>query len=61
MNLIIKINLDNDAFQEGYGELGRILIELGKKVEATVGYTDLSERKIFDLNGNSVGTLKLEE
>jgi len=62
MNLTIKINLDNDAFHEPEhnrnDELSRILMVLRQKLEIV---RPPFMQKIFDINGNSVGTFKLEE
>jgi len=60
MNLIIKINLDNDAFQDndGYYEVGRMLKQLAIDI---LKDGELTSRYLFDINGNNVGTLKLEE
>jgi len=61
MNLTIKINLDNVAFQGGrWLEVERILQSLIIRLQASSAEPPL-EFKLFDVNGNSVGTLKLEE
>jgi len=61
MNLIIKINLDNDAFQGGrWLEVERILQSLIIRLRTNPTDPPI-EFKLFDVNGNNVGTLKLEE
>lgn len=56
MNLIITINLDNDAFQGGTGdEVSRIL----KKYCQKISETDYLESSIKDINGNTVGSAKI--
>lgn len=69
MKLKIEIDLENDAFLgvNGEYEMGRILINLGEEIK-TAGLNDDSDnverrtiKKLFDMNGNSVGTVKLED
>ena len=65
MNLIISINLDNAAFgddEESPGfEVGRILKQLAEHYLAIGEVKEAAPDVIFDVNGNSVGTVTLEE
>ena len=60
MRVTIKIDTDNDAFEEnGEGtELGRILKELSNQVSVAYIHPGI-EAKISDLNGNKVGSFKV--
>jgi len=58
-SITIKIrHMDNDAFEEADGtiEAARILRELAKRIEE--GRTPI---RLFDINGNAVGTVKMVE
>lgn len=54
MRAIIKIDMDNAAFDEPAVELARILRTLAVQVE----WND-AKIKILDINGNVVGEMKL--
>lgn len=62
MNCTIKVNMDNAAFDDCNGgcvELSRILLRLSQKVEdAPVLFLD-STMPIRDVNGNTVGSIKI--
>ena len=58
MEAIIKINMDNAAFEDGYdgySELARILKNLSNYLYEQ-GSTD---KNLFDINGNKVGKLEI--
>ena len=58
MEAIIKINMDNAAFEDGcdgYAELARILKNLSNYLYDQ-GSTD---KNLFDINGNKVGKLEI--
>ena len=58
MEYIIKINCDNAAFTENPGmEVARILRKLADIVESN----GLQNKKLMDINGNSVGYTVLHE
>ena len=56
MTLIIKIEIDNDAFNDA-GEIIAILRDIGSKAEDTEGAC--GPRKACDTNGNTVGTWEI--
>jgi hypothetical protein len=59
MELVIKINLDNDAFSDEPGqEVSRILSEYSKKIAVNDDIKSLFDR-FNDFNGNSVGTAEI--
>ena len=60
MQLTININLDNDAFSDP-GETNRILRNVGSIIEDFNGQPYPFELNLHDSNGNTVGTLKVEE
>lgn len=66
MKVLIEINCDNSAFQER-GELHRIFDQLkevviNKEYGLSKGqYYGLDCVAIFDINGNKVGELRIEE
>jgi hypothetical protein len=62
MDMIIKINVDNDAFYGGSRatELARILRDLARRIEAHSPVKS-DEFTLRDVNGNRVGTAYLEE
>ena len=49
----IKINTGNEAFDQPSIEIARILRKLAKDVDLGI-----FEGKIFDINGNTVGSFK---
>jgi len=56
MELVIKINLDNAAFQRGNHEVGRLLADLAEKLALTRHQLKVGDsRNILDINGNKVG------
>ncbi len=57
MKAIIEVNLDNEAFKSNPGELARVLRELSEKIED--GVTTGDNFSVHDVNGKSVGTLKV--
>jgi len=58
MQVIITITVDNAAF-EGKGEVSRILRQLADRYVYAPDQ-DLGERSIQDINGNTVGELRVE-
>ncbi len=63
MKVLIEINCDNDAFGDTpYREVSRILDSLGDKIgEFHISLKEEGINPIFDINGNKVGTLIVEE
>jgi hypothetical protein len=57
MTVTITITTDNDAFSTG-GELGRILRELADRANVR-GTMELDGRKLMDVNGNTVGQVRV--
>lgn len=59
MKLVIEINLDNAAFQEwgGQAEVARIL----NRYAENVSEWGVGERKLLDINGNTVGTAEVQK
>jgi hypothetical protein len=57
MKAIIRINMDNAAFEDP-GELSRILMYLAEDIEECG--TDEAEYNLQDINGNLVGTCKIK-
>lgn len=59
MTITITIQADNAAFDPWTTEVARILREAAKRIQ----HNDPEERadrfKLFDLNGNSVGTVEI--
>jgi len=56
MKLIIKIDMDNAAFDDNGEEIARILQDLAER------YTDagqVDDERLQDINGNQVGTAKI--
>lgn len=60
MKLTIKIDMDNAAFADGYNgdEAARILHTAASKLRG-IDLTNGEGITLFDVNGNSVGTLKV--
>ncbi len=57
MKITIEIQCDNAAFDpESAVEVSRILGELSNRV----GVNGITRRTLRDINGNSVGTMKVE-
>lgn len=54
MRLKIIIDMDNAAFEDDPGELARILETIPLKIEQ-------QKEKLFDINGNTVGRIKICE
>jgi hypothetical protein len=54
MTAIIRINMENAAFDEPASELSRILREIAERVEN--GDSDFT---VMDINGNSVGSFNI--
>ena len=64
MKAVIHINMDNAAFQEfddPSQELARILRQLGNKVNHNTILSVGWSLPVFDINGNDVGYLGIEE
>ena len=57
MKAIIEVNLNKESFKNNPGELARILRELSEKIED--GVTTGDSFSVHDVNGESVGTLKV--
>lgn len=56
--LRITINLNNDAFHaDEFNEVSRILESLSRKVARG----DMSDKKIMDSNGNTVGSFTVQD
>lgn len=57
----LEIELDNDAFLDNkIEEIKRILCQAMRKLENT-DKTENTFRLLRDINGNSVGTMRIEE
>lgn len=52
--------MDNSAFDEECYELARILRALADDIEGK-RWEDVSHKRVLDVNGNSVGFLKITE
>jgi hypothetical protein len=63
MKLIIEIEMENAAFEDGrWDEVSRILRTAQRKVERAVGYNPEAgqfDANLLDINGNTVGSVKL--
>lgn len=62
MRIVIEINCDNAAFDNGSEELGRILRRVSDRLKR--GAIDLSlnnTEALMDVNGNKVGSLQVLE
>lgn len=60
MNLIININLDNAAFEDNpVMEMNRILDEFIARSQYFTDVRNLERFKLFDSNGNTVGTVEI--
>lgn len=55
MKCVITVNMDNASFEEPSEEIARILRGLAHRIETD---QQCESRKIYDLNGNAVGTIK---
>jgi hypothetical protein len=61
MNITITINCDNDAFgHRPAREVSRILDHASAHIDAH-GIRDSDGKKLFDINGNSVGKIEVTE
>lgn len=59
MKLVIKMDLDNAAFEEcGYEEVQRILEDLCNRLPDTLRSTN-GDIVLHDINGNCVGTARI--
>tara|TARA_R110000822_G_scaffold70764_1_gene170963 strand:+ start:142 stop:315 length:174 start_codon:yes stop_codon:yes gene_type:complete len=56
MEIEIKLKTGNEAFQSSY-DIARVLEKLAGKIQS-VGIDNVRE-SVFDENGNSVGTIKV--
>lgn len=62
MNITITINTDNAAFEGSpRREVKRILTEFMQKSMTQSTLTDGTDLSLFDINGNKVGSFKVEE
>jgi len=61
MKVTIEIDLDNAAFEDDPGELGRILKYASGKLDRHLGYAPDAEfsRALMDINGNTVGMVRI--
>jgi hypothetical protein len=60
MNIIVKINCDNAAFENAEAsESGRILRWLADRLEENEEVTPGDHLNLFDSNGNKVGEYKV--
>lgn len=59
MKLTIEINTDNAAFEDNY-ELGRIVEEIGAALYAS-DISTMRNKKLYDINGNHVGFVKITD
>ena len=58
MDITIKINTDNDAFQESYyREIERIMDNV-RDVVLMHGKNVVINRSVYDINGNKIGVVK---
>lgn len=56
MELIIKINMDNAAFEEdASAEAGRILRALAERIDGHPHFSPGHDQALRDINGNEVG------
>tara|TARA_R100000808_G_C2095853_1_gene114590 strand:- start:659 stop:844 length:186 start_codon:yes stop_codon:yes gene_type:complete len=55
MKIIIDLRTDNAAFENFDYQLGKIL----DKVKISIIENHLSERNLFDFNGNKIGNFKI--
>ena len=58
MKLTIKINMDNEAFEDNASEVDRILKKyiIGQLAD---DYDPAFDKTLLDINGNAVGTAKI--
>lgn len=59
MKVKIEFNTDNAAFDDNDQECARILKDLTEKA-SEYGIDSLNGRKIFDVNGNSIGKITVK-
>jgi hypothetical protein len=60
MKVVISFNIDNHAFQEDmHGEVNQILSNACEKLMS--GDCDYHPMTLMDSNGNTVGTVSIEE
>ena len=58
MDITIKINTDNDAFQESYyREIERVMDNV-RDVVLMHGKNVVINRSVYDINGNKIGVVK---
>ena len=57
MKFQLSVTMNNAAFEEGSGELTRILHALAEKLPAEPSFRDSGS--VLDINGNTVGTWKV--
>jgi len=61
MDIVININCDNQAFERNEdNELVRILTKLAADIKEN-GYYRMSDTRLRDVNGNTVGRFKVVE
>ena len=60
MKITIEFSTDNAAFEDNPNEISDVLQNAGQKIMCEWATEDDWERKIFDTNGNSVGTVRGE-
>ena len=63
MRLSIEIDMDNAAFEDDPGELGRILRDGSERVDLHLEHAPDTtfSCKLRDINGNTVGSVSLTE
>ena len=62
MNITIKINCDNAAFEDYASlEVARILLDLANRVEDRPNFSPGTSLPVRDINGNVVGIFEVEE
>ena len=61
MTLTITIDLENAAFGHAGSEISRILKELAKEYKPLLRANSLDGKKLCDINGNTVGDVRITE
>jgi hypothetical protein len=62
MHAVIKVQMDNAAFQDDPGELSRILGDLAIKLSHETAFISVGyARPLLDVNGNKVGFLEIKK